>query len=644
MTFRALQCVLEKQSSEKAPLTPIAFEAETPEALIELLRGANRHGWPSVSLISKENLAAFKQVSAVVDVGIRQHGQQLTRYFLKKETRKQLTDGVIPVVDGLTYQRQAGVTKAVNAILANMRGLKDAPICLLAIEKALFDQYYRNRRRDDESLTLAIPPELRKKYIGASPLAEKVREDIVLAANRDDVSVLILGETGTGKEIVAQWIYQLSARKGKGGRIQAVNCAAIPSELLESELFGTAPGAYTGASKQIREGHWELAHEGILFLDEIGDIATHHQAKVLQALETGGIYRVGAPRLKIEVDARVISATHRELTDEVARGRFREDLYYRLSRGVTIRLPSLRHHPQVIPEIAKHLWARYAAAGKFPELPNDILDELARYPWPGNVRQLDGILADFSVRYGKKPTRVTDLRAVLELRHAYPRGMRLSLHGGELAVREPSRLDWLAEADRLVKYLIGTIPAWVQGVRKDRDSVPGVVRSVEQAEQELRELLNEGQSSTRQDFLKVNDISGHLVYLKNVIQEAPKKALDCWDKEVKGPMHAGEEILRQQLNRLMQGVIDADEVQAVTLPDEVMRLAEGLARHNHIVWMKRRISEGWTWGPTWDGENKQNPDLVDYDKLSDSEKQYSRDAAIGMLKAIIALGFAIERE
>lgn len=637
MTFQALQYVSDGQSPGREPFW---FEAEEPEALIELLRGAGRHGWPSVSLVPSDTVAALRQVDQVRGAGNRKDGRELTRYFLKRETRQQMAAGMIPLVDGLTYRTPGGVTKAVRAILANMQRLKAAPICLLAIQPVLFAEHCRKNRSHAPAAAIDIPPLLREKYLGASPLAEKVREDIVLAASRDDISVLILGETGTGKEVVARCIYQLCGRK----QFQAVNCAAIPSELLESELFGVVPGAYTNAPTKVRKGHWELADKGVLFLDEIGDIAKPHQAKVLRALESGRFYRVGDPDHQLAVNVRTISATHRELTEEVERGLFRSDLYYRLSRGITIRLPSLRQHPQVIPELAAQLWKRYALDHKFPDLSAEVLEELSHYPWPGNVRQLDGVLADFSVRFGKKPTRVEDLRAVLKLHHVFPRGVRLSLQAGVLAVREPSRIDWLADADHLVKHLLGTIPAWLQGVRKDRESVAHVVWSVDQAEQELRELLNQGQSVARPEVLKVNDISGHLAYLKNVIQESPKKAVECWDHEVKGPLHAVEESLRQQLNRLMQGVVETEDVQGVTLPDEVMKLVDGLARHNHRVWMERRISEGWTWGPTWNGVTKQNPDLVEYDKLPESEQQYSRDAAIGMLKAIIALGFAIERE
>lgn len=194
MTFQALQYVSDGQSPGREPFW---FEAEEPEALIELLRGAGRHGWPSVSLVPSDTVAALRQVDQVRGAGNRKDGRELTRYFLKRETRQQMAAGMIPLVDGLTYRTPGGVTKAVRAILANMQRLKAAPICLLAIQPVLFAEHCRKNRSHAPAAAIDIPPLLREKYLGASPLAEKVREDIVLAASRDDISVLILGETGT---------------------------------------------------------------------------------------------------------------------------------------------------------------------------------------------------------------------------------------------------------------------------------------------------------------------------------------------------------------------------------------------------------------------------------------------------------------
>ena len=199
-----------------------------------------------------------------------------------------------------------------------------------------------------------------------------------------DATVLILGESGSGKDLLAQEIHERSPRAARA--FVAVNCAALPESLIESELFGFERGAFTGAAQQ-RKGKFELASGGTLFLDEIGDMNPVTQAKVLRALENRKIERLGGTH-SIDVDVRVISATHRNLPAEIAAGRFREDLYYRL-RVVTLELPALRAHKEDIPLLAERcteqLGARHARSLR---LSREAMDCLQRYDWPGNVREL----------------------------------------------------------------------------------------------------------------------------------------------------------------------------------------------------------------------------------------------------------------
>ena len=199
-----------------------------------------------------------------------------------------------------------------------------------------------------------------------------------------DATVLILGESGTGKDLLAQEIHERSPRAARP--FVAVNCAALPENLIESELFGYERGAFTGAAQQ-RKGKFELASGGTLFLDEIGDMNPITQAKVLRVLENRKIERLGGTH-SIDVDVRVISATHRNLTAEIAAGRFREDLYYRL-RVVTLELPALRAHKDDIPLLTdrclEQLGARHARRLR---LSREAMDCLQRYDWPGNAREL----------------------------------------------------------------------------------------------------------------------------------------------------------------------------------------------------------------------------------------------------------------
>jgi DNA-binding NtrC family response regulator len=203
-----------------------------------------------------------------------------------------------------------------------------------------------------------------------------------------DSTVLILGESGTGKDLLAQEIHRRSPRNGRP--FVAVNCAALPENLIESELFGHERGAFTGAAQQ-KKGKFELANAGTIFLDEIGDMNPVTQAKVLRALENRTIERLGGTQ-SIPVDVRVISATHRDLGAEIRAGRFREDLYFRL-RVVSIDLPPLRAHKEDISLLAEAFLELHGARlGRKPRLGRETLEVLERCDWPGNVRELKNAL------------------------------------------------------------------------------------------------------------------------------------------------------------------------------------------------------------------------------------------------------------
>ena len=211
---------------------------------------------------------------------------------------------------------------------------------------------------------------------------------LVESLSRSDATVLITGESGTGKEVLARALHAHSPRTS--GPLIAVNCAALPGELLESELFGHVRGAFTGAVKD-RVGRFELANGGTIFLDEIGDMPVHLQAKLLRVIQERKFERVG-DSVSRTVDARIIAATNSDLHDAIARGRFREDLYYRL-RVVPIRIPPLRERPEDIALIAPHLLAHIGGRmGRSLRISPDTLQVLERYPWPGNDRELENTL------------------------------------------------------------------------------------------------------------------------------------------------------------------------------------------------------------------------------------------------------------
>jgi transcriptional regulator with GAF, ATPase, and Fis domain len=226
------------------------------------------------------------------------------------------------------------------------------------------------------------------QIVGASPAIARVLEKLEQVAPTD-TTVLIRGETGTGKELIARAIHQGSPRRDQPWI--AVNCGAIAPGLVESELFGHEKGAFTGAVSR-KTGKFELADGGTLFLDEIGDLSSELQVKLLRVLQEGEFVRVGGTE-SVRVDVRIIAATHRDLSAMVQRGDFRQDLYYRLN-VFPILVPPLRERQDDVRLLARHFVAHYAARlGKHIDVvPEAILDQLARFPWPGNIRELANVI------------------------------------------------------------------------------------------------------------------------------------------------------------------------------------------------------------------------------------------------------------
>ncbi|MBZ9559154.1 MULTISPECIES: sigma 54-interacting transcriptional regulator [unclassified Modicisalibacter] len=239
-----------------------------------------------------------------------------------------------------------------------------------------------------------------------------------------DASVLIRGESGTGKELYAHALHRLSERAG--GPFIKLNCAAIPEQLLEAELFGYEDGAFTGARKGGKPGKFQLAHGGTLFLDEIGDMPPAMQVKLLRVLQDREVEAVGATRL-VPVDVRVIAATHRPLESLVARGEFREDLFYRIN-VVPLTIPPLRERREDIPVLARHLLARLAErrGRRCPVLGEAALACLCRHAWPGNVRELENVL-EAAFYLGGSRLGVDDLPEALRGGVAAPAPYDLSL-------------------------------------------------------------------------------------------------------------------------------------------------------------------------------------------------------------------------
>jgi DNA-binding NtrC family response regulator len=345
--------------------------------------------------------------------------------FLEENASPQLAicDLRMPSLDGLGFLseiRQRGIDLAVilvtgfgsieSAVEAMRVGADDyltKPVDLYELRKRVTNQLENRqlKQRVDE-----LGKMLDKRYgfesiLGRSPKMERLFDQMRLVAPTRS-NVLIIGESGTGKELVANALHRASPRRDE--RFLAINCGAIPSDILESELFGHERGSFTGAIGR-KIGKFELAHRGTLFLDEISELYPELQVKLLRVLEERRIMRVGGSEL-IEVDFRLVAATNKDLEREIAEGRFREDLYYRL-KVVTLSIPPLRDRVDDIPLLAEHYLKLFTREhGRPPKsLTRDAVAALVTYPWPGNVRELKNAMESVVIFHSGDEVRASDL-------------------------------------------------------------------------------------------------------------------------------------------------------------------------------------------------------------------------------------------
>jgi two-component system nitrogen regulation response regulator NtrX len=311
-----------------------------------------------------------------------------------------LLDIKMPEMDGLevlSHLREQGFDMPVVIIT----GHGDVPTAMEATRRGAFDLLEKPLEKERVLLVLrnalekfwlaqearylrGEPPQL----IGSSPVIQRLRETVDKAAPTP-ATVLITGESGTGKELVAQEIHRKSARRDRP--LIQVNCAAIPEELIESELFGHEKGSFTGAVRK-QVGKFVAADDGTIFLDEVGDMSARTQAKVLRVLQSGEVETVGSQKT-IEVDVRVVAATNQDLETAINEGGFREDLFYRLN-VIPIRTPPLREHQEDLPELVEYFVERYTTVNNYrpKTFSKGAIERLQDLPWKGNVRELNNVI------------------------------------------------------------------------------------------------------------------------------------------------------------------------------------------------------------------------------------------------------------
>jgi DNA-binding NtrC family response regulator len=343
-------------------------------------------------------------------------GEEGLKKFRDKTYDVVLCDIKMPRMDGIEFLQKAGEINS-DAPIIMISGHGNIETAVEAVKKGAFDYISKPpdlnrllitiRNAMDKSTLVTETKVLKRKVskvqemIGESAPIQKIRETIDKVAPTD-ARVLITGENGSGKELVARWIHEKSNRST--GPLVEVNCAAIPSELIESELFGHEKGSFTSAIKQ-RIGKFEQANGGTLFLDEIGDMSLSAQAKVLRALQEGKITRVGADK-DINVDVRVIAATNKDLLKEVDEKNFRLDLYHRLS-VILIHVPSLNERrddiPLLVDKFLGDICTEYGVAAKSIDV--DAIKALQEYNWSGNIRELRNVVERLVILSGKSITR-----------------------------------------------------------------------------------------------------------------------------------------------------------------------------------------------------------------------------------------------
>ena len=425
-----------------------------------------------------------------------QSGEEALETLKREDVDVVLTDRRLPGLDGVTLVRQlkadhpdlavvvmtayGTIESAVEAMRLGAEDYLVKPFevaeMLLVIRRAIEFQELksanrRSIRRNQERFTF-------RNVVAESALMQSVF-DTLRSVTDLDTTLLIHGETGVGKELLARSVHFSGARRDRP--FVAVNCAAIPADLFESELFGSRKGAFTGANEH-RRGHFQMAHGGTLLLDEIGEMPLLLQSKLLRAIEEKRVTSVGADR-PVDIDVRFIATTNKDLQGEVERGTFRRDLFYRLS-VMPVRVPPLRERPEDIPLLASHFLKEAGRRLKRPVkgIAPESVQALVRYPWPGNVRELENVieraviisraevlhdLARFLTGPGgaqapvdlSLPFRDAKARIVEEFERAYVQGL-LEAHGGKLtAAAKHADMDPKNFSDKMARYGLRRQPA-----------------------------------------------------------------------------------------------------------------------------------------------------------------------------------------
>lgn len=513
---------------------------------------------PAAYVIRTPDLDNIKSLAdCIVDCGTQKRtGEkeqtiELHRCVFKKGER-------IPLIRA-AYRAPGRARQGIGRLLERAAARNDQNLYLIAVEadiyRMLMEQMWKKREHKPGQAgflgRIKDDPELAKEFVGRSPGFVNVRKNILVAAE-SDLPVLIIGESGTGKEIVARAVHKRSQRS-KTGTFVAVNSAAIPSDLLEEELFGVEPGVLPGVTR-LKIGLWEVANHGTLFLDEIGDMSLEHQRKILRVLQDRTIRRVGGTK-DIPVDARVIAATNRDLKDLMTRKEFREDLFYRL--GVfTIYTPALRGTPEELEHMVQELW-RTVTGGRKPALSREIVHLLSDYALAGNVRTVKNVLSRLNAYMNaEKLDRVS--KKYFEAAMRTPDNLRPSTEpkasAKDLRAYRDECIEKLRQASRAVRQCKVALRAFLWQRGGDSDSIRRVQSKLRQPHDELDELcLDPSAFYGQETFTEVSRFSGKLSNLMQLLDQDPAQARAYWDAEVHVQYNLALSRIQDEIRGLMPG-------------------------------------------------------------------------------------------
>ena len=480
---------------------------------------------PVLFLVDETGRRALCRLACVSDCGVKS-GKKAIAACIPKDVR------AIPAVDG-DFDQVTGHTKtSIQALLRDAakrraNGERVAPAYVLGIGSQNIDP-------PDTFLDIVAPEkdparQMRERYIGVSRESDLVRKRVLQAAETN-VPVLISGPSGTGKEICARCVHDFSPRSRQP--YISVNSAAIPETLIESDLFGTVEGAFTGATKPLK-GKFEAADTGTLFLDEVGELSPAAQAKLLRVLETGEVVPVGSPTARRKVDVKLICASNRSLPALLPARAFRTDLYYRIC-VFPIRTTAIKDRPQDLPVLARHCW-QSVTHGERP-YPKALDEVLADCPWPGNVRELRSVLVSLHIKFRDRLPGQAEFKAELKERGSPIRTLghvhvTPAVHA---RVQEGSFLDDLCALIQRIKKTLRPVSSKTEHelAAETLESCAKTVRELVDELDEFRDLP--ARFETTDAWNAVLNLRAHLKEWLKAADKSPDHAREYYDDHLAG--------------------------------------------------------------------------------------------------------------